>query len=250
MSDIYYQRQIGDLCRLCSLNSYSGYEKFSVQNFFDYCDEYDSIINGLKSRNMDGFAEGRSIVSYILDKEFNKFTLLIPINTYNTARNHIDINYYKTLIKNKNGICCYFEFNKNHIWLNKKKNGKWYKIDSISGVNQIEPNLNSNGIILVIEDKMLYIEIENYLKTLKKYFENNKIENGSDIPEILLFNLFFSLKQIKISNILKFKLIKRLKEILEIFVNYSRDRTTKNNNKIKISVCNSIKNIIYEIQLN
>ena len=49
---------------------------------------------------MDGFAEGRSIINYILDVIDNKYVLLIPINNYSNSRNHIDINHYQKILTN------------------------------------------------------------------------------------------------------------------------------------------------------
>ena len=97
-------------------------------------------IDGLKSRNMDGFAEGRSIVSYIMDILFNKFIILIPYNSYSNSKKHLDMDFYNKIY---NKVNSFFEFNKNHIWINKKINDKIYKIDSIGGVNEI--NVKSMG---------------------------------------------------------------------------------------------------------
>ena len=206
MDIIYNQRQKEpDLCRLYSLNNYYGYEKISKSDFDRYCDEYDKLIDGLKSRDMDGFAEGRSIINYILDVIDNKYVLLIPINNYSNSRNHIDINHYQKILTNLDN---FFEFNRNHVWINKKINNKWYKIDSISGTNMIDnPKMNNNGYLFVIEKKLLYIEIEYYLKKIIIFFKNNPVLESSkkieyfsitNTPEILLYNLFFSLKQIPI----------------------------------------------------
>jgi hypothetical protein len=92
--NIYLERQRGDLCRLHSINGYFGYKKLEESLFLEYCNEYDKIMIGLKTNEMDGFSEGRCIISYILDKYDSKYTLLIPINSYNGIRNHIDISRY------------------------------------------------------------------------------------------------------------------------------------------------------------
>ena len=68
MNSIYYERQSGDLCRMHSLNAYFGYKRIDKDTFFKLCNEYDTIIKGLKSDSMDGFSEGRCIISYVLDK--------------------------------------------------------------------------------------------------------------------------------------------------------------------------------------
>ena len=85
--NIFCERQRGDFCRMHSINNYIGESRLNEEEFYKYCDEYDSIITGLKSRNMDGFAEGRSIVSYIMDILVNKFTEMgIRIKDNKTVR--------------------------------------------------------------------------------------------------------------------------------------------------------------------
>lgn len=66
---------------------------------------------------MDGFAEGQCIISYILEKLDNKYLFLIPLYSYKTIINNIDIELYNKLMKQLN---CYFEFNKVMYWLIKK----------------------------------------------------------------------------------------------------------------------------------
>jgi hypothetical protein len=226
--NIYWERQLGDLCRLHSINAYFGFKKLDETEFFKYCSEYDSIIKGLKTQGMDGFAEGRCIISHILDKLDNKYLFLIPLNSYNGIRNDIDIERYNKLIKLVNG---FFEFNKGHVWFNKKINGNWYKIDSISGVNMTnEPSIRKNGILLIIDDKHLYNEILYYLNLV-----NNS--DNSDNIEITLINLYYSFKNIDLNinsrcnekyntNI---GLFKNIKELLIHYI--ENNRLNKNSEK-------------------
>jgi hypothetical protein len=185
-SNIYWERQRGDLCRLHSINAYFGFKKLDDSDFFNYCSEYDEIIKGLKTQGMDGFSEGRCIISHILDKLDSKYIFLIPIKSYNGIRNEIDIDRYNKLIPK---LWCYFEFNKGHVWINKKINGIWYKIDSISGINRIDsPIIKNNGYLLIIDGKHLYNEIYNTIKLIHEN-QNN---------EIYYTNLYYSLKSIKL----------------------------------------------------
>ena len=201
-SNIYCERQDGDLCRLHSINAYFGFKKLEQSDFFNYCIEYDEIIKGLKTECMDGFSEGRCIISYILEKLDNKYIFLIPIKSYNGIRNHIDIDRYNKLISK---LWCYFEFNKGHVWINKKINGIWYKIDSISGVNRIDsPTIKNNGYLLVIDGKHIYNEIYNTIKLIH-HTQNN---------EIYYTNLYYSLKSI-ILNTLEFNRNYSLKELIK-----------------------------------
>lgn len=222
-SNIYWERQSGDLCRLHSINAYFGFKKLDHNSFFKYCSEYDDVIKGLKTQGMDGFSEGRCIISYILDKLDSKYIFLIPINSYNGIRNHIDIDRYTKLIPK---LWCYFEFNKGHVWLNKKINGIWYKIDSISGVNRIDnPIIKNNGYLIVIDGKHLYNEI----------FDTIKIIHDNQTNELYYTNLYYSLKSIKL-NTLAFDSKCNLNELIK----YNK----------KISLLSNIKEKLLEIVEN
>ena len=188
MANIYWERQRGNNCRIHSINAFFGKEKITEKEFYEYCDEYDQIIPGLKSRNMDGFAEGRCIISYILSKIGEAHTVLIPANKYTGVRKHLDLPRYEKMANNKE-ITSYFEFNPNHVWLNKyiPEEKSWYKIDSLSGVNRIDPRIvnNKNGIILVINQKpTLGNELIYYIKNLT---------GSKKRDELLLYNLYHAI---------------------------------------------------------
>jgi hypothetical protein len=236
---IFWERQIGNLCRLHSINAYFGYKKIDESDFFKYCSEYDEVINGLKTVDMDGFSEGRCVISYILDKLDNKYMFLIPINSYNGIRNEIDIERYNKLIKLVDG---FFEFNKGHVWFNKKMNGKWYKIDSISGVNMInDPNIRKNGILLIIDDKHLYNEIFYYLNLIDRSDRSNSCE-------VTLINLYYALKNIKLNNTndekynTSIEVFKNIKELLSLYI--KNDRLNKNTEKSVETIKSLVKLVI------
>ena len=228
-SNIYWERQRGDLCRLHSINAYFGFKKIDETEFFKLCDGYDNIIKGLKTQGMDGFSEGRCIISYILESLDSKYCFLIPINSYNGIRNDIDIDRYNKLIRVIDG---FFEFNKGHVWFNKKIDGQWYKIDSISGVNNINtPIIRNNGVILIINGKNLYNEVYHYLTLINK-----------DINiEVNLTNLYYSLKLIKLNKIgndseynKKLILLNKIYQNLIIFVKQNRDNKNIDKNILAI----------------
>ena len=238
-NNIYWERQNGDLCRLHSINAYFGFKKINESEFFNYCSEYDSIIKGLKTQGMDGFAEGRCIISHILEKLDNKYLFLIPINSYNGIRNDIDIERYNKLIKLING---FFEFNKGHVWFNKKINGNWYKIDSISGVNIIDvPSIRKNGILLIIDDKHLYNEIFYYLNLV-----NNNDNSGNS--EITLINLYYAFKNIDLNITSRGdkkynKSIGIFKNIKELLIHYIENNRL---NKHSVKIVENIKKLVNE----
>ncbi len=239
--NIFCENQRGSMCRMHSINNYFGKPIINETKFIGYCRDYDNIITGLNSIDMDGFAEGRSIVSYIMDIIFKKFLLLIPINSYKQSRSHLNISHYNELLKK---CKCFFEFNKTHIWLNKKINNKFYKIDSLSGVNETNvKNLNENGYFLVLENSNLYEEI-NYTINLI-----NNIDLDNINIEIYFYNLYFMLDKIKLKTsnkndvIFNEKIIqlRQLKDALLNFILLKRKNKFYNYNQEKITIKNIIK---------
>jgi len=236
MASIYCERQRGDLCRLHSINAYFGYKKLCKIEFLKYCKEYDNLISGLKTTEMDGFSEGRCIISYILDKLDNKYLFLIPIKSYNGIRNHIDIERYCKIMNNINGL---FEFNKGHVWLNKKIDGYWYKIDSISGVNKIDkPSIKNNGYLLIVDGKLLYYEINYIMHCMIKYSEEF---------ELYGVNLYYMLKVINLTHYSKNKdynihldVLNTIKDNLSIYIKQNRLNNETENLKNMI-----LKDILY-----
>jgi len=232
--NIYWEKQSGDLCRMHSLNAYFGYNRLNKSTFIEYCSKYDNVIKGLQNESMDGFSEGRCIISYILDILESKYVFLIPINSYSNARKDIDIKRYNKLISNLNG---FFEFNKGHVWYNKHINERWYKIDSISGVNRINnPTINNNGYLLIIGDKHLYNELYYYIQ----HIYNNE---SNDLYYIYLY---YILKHITLSKIennsnynSKIYLLNLIKNKLIEFIN--SNRKNQDTNKHKKTILNSIK---------
>lgn len=224
MNDIYWEKQRGDNCRIHSINAFFGEKKISDREFYDFCDRYDKIIPGLKSRKMDGFAEARCIISHILSEIGEAHTILIPINKYTGARDHLDLVRYDKMVNNLE-ITSYFEFNPTHVWLNKYIEDKkcWYRIDSLSGLTRIDPriNFNKNGIILVIDQKnTLGNELVYYIK---------KLTGDKELDELVLYNLFHSIN-VFLKKDIKFPLLKlkSMKKYLDNFVNKERFALLKN----------------------
>ena len=248
--NVYWERQRGNNCRIHSLNAYFGKNKISDEHFNKLCDEYDNLIFGLKSIEMDGFAECRSIISFIVDKYSNKYCQLVPINfrgVHNKNRQTWNYNRYIKFIGKENGINCYFEFNKDHVWFNKLIDGEWYKIDSLSGVNMINKinRFGENGYLLVFENNVLFYEIEFLLNLIKEKRDKKEFE-----IEIALNNLYHLLERVNLSyskNDITFNNkvsnLKTIYKILDEFINENRKRKINSSNVNNLKT--QLNNVIY-----
>ena len=240
--NIYWERQRGDNCRIHSLNAMFGKKVITDELFKKHCESYDKLIPGLKSINMDGFAECRSIISFIVDIYTNKFTLLSPINLNNINKSNRDFfNYSRYLTYLGNKITQYFEFNKGHIWFNTYKDNKWYKVDSLSGVNEINTitNFGDNGYFLIFSQKMIFLEIEYLLKFVKSQYKEDSKKINENI-EIILYNLYHLLSKIKLEYSRdsyynkKLSILRQISKSLDKFIKLNREVYISTNERKKI----------------
>lgn len=264
--EIYWERQQGNNCRIHSLNAMFSHKFLDESKFKLECSEYDKIVEGLNSIDMDGFAECRSIISYIVDKYTQRFTLLIPININGIHNKNRELWQYNRLIQLLgDSILEYFEFNKGHIWFNKYIDGSWHKIDSLSGVTKQNTirSFGNNGFLLVFESSAIYKELEFILDILKTQFskkieinntkndnKNQKVDNDDDELEIGYYNLYHLLKLIKLDYIEsdsnfnnQISILRMLLKTLKIYIDIQRKQTINVVllKKLKIEIVNIIR---------
>lgn len=253
VNNIYWERQVGNNCRIHSLNAFFGKKMISEDNFIGLCNEYDKLVPGLESIKMDGFAESRSIISYIIDKFTHKYVQLIPINMRNIHHKNRQQWGYDRFIKylgREGGILNYFEFNKDHIWVNRFINDKWYKIDSLSGITNInkQRSFGENGYLLVFEKSLIFLEIEYLINLIK----SKKLD---DDIEIAFYSLFHLLNRIKLEYDLvdaefnsKITSLRLLLKILNNYINLNRnDKVSNKKDTLKKNI-DELNNIIRIIE--
>lgn len=261
---IYCEKQVGNNCRIHSLNAFFGGQKIDRSLFDTHCEEYDKLIFGLNSRDMDGFAECRSIISFIIDVYTKKFCKLIPINFNGISSDNRQMWDYNRFIPSLGkSIHEYFEFNKDHVWFNKFENGIWNKIDSMHGVTQINTltQFGDNGYLLIFNNDDTKMEIDYLLDFIYRYFID-KINNHppkntllfkifTDIDselEVAIYNLYHLLSRetleyqndSEINRIISKK--RTVLKLTHIFIDTCR-RKTINTKKI-IKIANELKNIV------
>jgi hypothetical protein len=149
MGNVYWEKQHGGMCRLHSINAYFGKHMYTVDMFNTAANEFDTMqrdkfgtVTSCQSFDIM-HSDQRNIVSYILGNH-GIYTRYVPYS--DLARHHDDAM----------ASSCFFVFNLNHIWIVKKHEEVWYKVDSIGGVRQINPNTLYNeknmGIMIPISN--------------------------------------------------------------------------------------------------
>lgn len=126
---IFYETQLGGLCRMHSLNAFFGYSKISTGDFQKYIEIYDDYLKKRFNVNTssDSFdltnSDQTNLVSFIL-KRHKVHARYYALNTIHGKPLEPEIGKAEFV----------FVYNKGHIWGVRKKDDKHYKVDSIGGV--------------------------------------------------------------------------------------------------------------------
>lgn len=191
-NNIYWEKQNGGLCRLHSINAYYGKEKYSINDFNILCNEYDSILktqykNNISCKQFDLVnANQQTIVSYILQK--NKIHSI-----------YVALNYIKKFLQTRNAPIqslfdlsnnVIFVYNHNHIWTVRKHNGRFFKVDSLSGVRPFNVNSlqreKNIGIIIPISDQNKIINEYNHnISRIKDILDKNNAKCVNTVKNYL-----------------------------------------------------------------
>lgn len=253
MSNIYWESQKKDLCRMHSLNFYFGYHKLSEKEFHQYCLDYNDYIKSfygeiVLSQNYDIFPI-HSLISYVIDKIDNKYCYYVPLGRLSQES--------MSLEKLINETKSFFVFSHSHVFVVKyqEKDGRWYKVDSLSGIVPISLRTLSHkfgyifprdNIHLDFDKAIILSKISTYLAKnnlgtttqVKEWIDNHFKDKLLDDLEIYLANL----NQITIKQNLKNKNLNKLivffyqnklninnvlKRLVKILVNYDLINLTK-----------------------
>ena len=169
---IFYESQRGGLCRLHSINGFFGKVKLTTSQFTQYSKELDKYIKEKFHEEshclkFDYVSSDHNIlVSFIL-KHYGIYTRYFPINSLYQKRGSLQ----KHIGDLKGDF--FFIFNSGHIWGARKKDGQWYKVDSLSGVsrfnmNSLESSRNTGFLIPVHPKVEFYRNLDKIQIILKK----------------------------------------------------------------------------------
>jgi hypothetical protein len=196
-SGIFWEKQTNGLCRMHSINAYFGKTYITPNVFNKYIDIYDNYLTDrfnviTSSRAFDLVnSDQTNIVSYIL-KRHGIHLRYYALNTL----------YHKPLDQSIKQANVFFVYNFGHIWTVRKKDGVYYKVDSLSGVTSFNitclNRLKDIGIMLPVElckeftthiHKLKNITYQNQANTrhgiilyLKKLHDKKNILGCMEIP--------------------------------------------------------------------
>jgi len=149
--DIYWEKQRGGLCRLHSINAYFGRPEISESEFNEAVDKFDAdqlnkFGEKISCRSFDYInSDQRNLVTFILASR-GIYVRYIPYNHLHDE-NADYMNYD-----------CFFVFNLDHIWIVKKIDNVWKSIDSMNGINSIDPgsikNQKNIGLMIPIKNTL------------------------------------------------------------------------------------------------
>lgn len=128
-SGIFWERQLGGLCRMHSLNAYFGKSLITPQIFNKYIAIYNEFLSKrfnvkINCKEFDLVnSDQTNLVSYIM-KRHGVHLRYYALNTL----------FNKPIDDEIHNAKFFFMYNFGHIWFIKKHNNTHYKVDSLSGV--------------------------------------------------------------------------------------------------------------------
>jgi hypothetical protein len=214
--EIYYEHQSGGLCRKHAINGYFEYAKITTDIFNKYQQEYDKEyaerFNFQSSCSTFDIitSDQKNIVSYILKKH--------GIYTRYYALNQIfQKNIHEHIINTLAGDF-FFIYNESHIYGVRRKNDKWYIVNSIGGVSATNINnitgQKNIGFIVPVNIKTEFYrnlklvkellghnpELKHINEYLIKKHENKLILGQLEIPLGICMDILYTQYQICESN--------------------------------------------------
>lgn len=130
--NIYYEKQVGGLCRKHALNAFFGYSKISTDDFERFQSAYDTEYKTKFNFDTSCSAfdiiasDQKNLISYILKKN-NIYTRYYALNQL--FQKNINEYIVNILIGD-----FFFVYDESHIYGIRKKDNIWYIVDSITGV--------------------------------------------------------------------------------------------------------------------
>ena len=180
--DIYYEPQSGGLCRKHSINAFYGMSEISTEEFYKYCTEFDKYIKDIYDEDIDTLSNDiitsnhLNVITYILMKRSDIYSVYIAPFTLQNFIKERNINSLDDIVRSTDFI---FVLNYGHVWGIRKKNNKWYTIDSLSGVHYFSDSLSNldstKGYILIRSKKDLVYDIDCNKKIITTYLQNNGV---------------------------------------------------------------------------
>ena len=181
---VYYETQVGGLCRMHVLNAFFGNHKISHEAFLEYAKAYDSFMAEkfgvhFSSLNYDVVGSDQTnIISYILKRHGICSRYYAPNSLYGATDIEVNVLREAPFV---------FVYNAGHIWGVIKKGGTHYRVDSMDGVSiyqfQDVTKTSNIGFIVPVAPEQ---EWNRQLFIIDRILDVNNIKTRNHLREYLL----------------------------------------------------------------
>lgn len=190
-SGVFVEAQRGGLCRMHSINNYFGKAVLSENSFDKLCEFYDDFMKTRYSIDTNckefdtSYSDHLNVVSYYLLQN-NIYCRYIPLGIVHTN----GTKFINTDVDNFDEEKGLFMFDEKHIWIVRKINGRWCKVDSIGGISTcMDPRneLKTNrGIGMMIPIQNIQLEFYKTKELIVKFLHASRAIDGDITPEKIL----------------------------------------------------------------
>lgn len=171
-SSIFYERQSGGLCRMHALNAFFGRSKITPDTFQKYISEYDKYL-----RERFNVHTSSSLFDLINSDQTNLVSFILKKHKIHVRYYALNTLHRKPLDPEISNAQFIFVYNFGHIWGVKKREGKHYKVDSLSGVSAFNINslTNTRDIGIMIPIALKY-EWDKKVDEIKEILSRERIK--------------------------------------------------------------------------
>lgn len=171
--DVYVEKQRGGLCRLHAINAFFGREELSEDDFNMYCGQYDKFYENIsmpKAKDWDAVvANQENLIAFILKRKLGMGVIFAPPNHVKETLEQWQAKSILDLIDPS--LERFFMFNASHVWVVLKANNKWKRVDSLSGIQNVNlqavTSIENHGFMTVLPPKAMRSALLNIRHRIK-----------------------------------------------------------------------------------
>lgn len=178
---MYVEKQQGNMCRKHALNAFFGGAILQWGDVERHAENFEYFYNLPSTNNMkndiDFFnSDGSSLLTWIADQiDPNYFYMVLPCGKVDQWLEELKYDSVEDLIEETPNVMV---FNKDHVYSIKKKDHKWYVLDSLSPQPYAIPSLRqvsserTNGMVVSLNRKTASQVAFNLEQNMQKFLNN------------------------------------------------------------------------------